>query len=359
MASDDDMMGKPKAPGPGQVEAGDTLYFPDSFLSEANSVSNKSAQDIITAKFHRQVPDGERVQTSWANLEHCSEEEKARYGGVVYQVEELSSHFTGAIDLMNRNIFMKDRSEWEENKFNEASRVYVPEVVTALTSKDLNDLAVLVQIKSNLVDGVCLPPWQAIYPGPLTEFGGPRGGPKQDSHKKIVKIATGVTLNVLNELSPENFRDGVALVVRPADSFDVNASFSPRRGDHDFEVEPIFTQDAWGQALDHLLDDVTLLRGSRSKEKGVYGFGLSDIANNSTSFMLGYLMVAARETCMVKGLGDSILFPIGGESYRLMGDVLQIKDVVATTSWGKEQVITLTLTLDQLKNTPSVRIRNS
>lgn len=360
MHFDDEKMNKRKSTDvDARVDSSDTLYFPDSLLDDAAGVSPKSAQDLISSKFHQQIRDGEPVKTSWTELEKCSEAEKDKYGGAVYRAEELSSHFVGAIDLMNRNLFMRDKSEWEENKFTESKRIYVPEALEAITSRDLKSLSILFQVKSNLVEGVCLPPWQAIYPGPLTEFGDSRGTQKNNTNKKLVKIATGVTLNVSNEPSPENFKEGVALAVRPAESFDVNARFAPRRGDHDFEVEPIFTHEAWRQALEHVMDDVSLIRSSRSKDQGVYGFGLFDIANSGTSFMLGYMMVMARETCIQKGLGESTLLPLEGEAYRILGDTIQIKDVVVSTGWGEERSLAVTMTLDPLKHSPIVRVRNS
>ncbi len=336
-----------------------TLFFPDSFLEESIGSSPKSGAQVISDSFKAQIPGGDIIKTSWADLEGATEREKEHFGGVVYRSEELVGHFTGAMDLMNRNIFMKDRPEWEENKFSDAQRIYIPRAIEAITSKDLSRIAVLIEVKTPHSNNSCLPPWQSIYPGPLSEFGDPRGGSKSDPGKKRVKVATGVSLNISNEVSPESFADGVGLIITPSAGFDSEARYSPRRGDHEFEAEPIFSPQGWEQALNHLMDDVRLLSESVSRRIGQYGFGLSDIANAGTSFMLGYTMVSARELCHRRNFGESLILPLDESSYRMRGDAIQIKNAVATTSWGDESEVSITLTLDPLKRTPTVSVRKA
>ena len=335
-----------------------TLFFPDSFADES-IITPKSGPQIISDSFKAQIPAGDIIKTSWSELEGASEREKDHFGGVVYQCEELVGHFTGAMDVMNRNIFMKDRPEWDEGKFGDAQRVYVPRALEAITSKDQSQIAVLVEVRTPDSNHACLPPWQSIYPGPLSEFGDPRGGGKADPNKKRVKVATGVTLNISNEVSPESFSDGVGLILTPSASFDAEARFSPRRGDHEFEVEPIFSPQGWEQALNHLMDDVRLMSESLSRRIGQYGFGLSDIASTGTSFMLGYSMVTAREECHRRNFGESLILPIDESSYRMMGDVIQIKNAVATTSWGAENEVTIRISLDPVKRIPAVHVRKA
>jgi hypothetical protein len=43
----------------------------------------------------------------------------------------------------------------------------------------------------------------------------------------------------------------------------------------------------------------------------------------------------------------------------MMGDVIQIKNAVATTSWGAENEVTIRIRLDPVKRIPAVHVRKA
>lgn len=336
------------------------LYCPE-FFEVQEDIQIKNEQGYVDRGFASFIENGQLIKASWSELESASDVEREQFGGVVYRSEELVSNFTGALDLISRNIFMMDRPEWDEGKFGDSHRIYIPQVRGAVASKDLERVAVLVEVIAKESGKLCLPPWQAIYPGPATEFGDYRGGAKSDTHKKRVKVATGVTLNVNSEIAPEDFDGDVALIITSRDEAELDVLFAPRRGDHDFEAEPVFGSKAWERALCHLTDDVRLIENSMGLQRGNYGFGLFDIAKSKTSFLLGYLMVVAREQSHKQGWGESIILPTDLSHYRahegLAGDILEIKGVTGTSSWGDETRLAISLSLDPLRRVPTILVK--
>jgi hypothetical protein len=345
---------------PSSASDSDILYCPE-FLEVQEDIQINNEQGYVDRGFACFLENGQPIKASWSELESASDVEREQFGGVVYRSEELVSHFSGALDLISRNIFMMGRPEWDEGKFGDSHRIYIPQVRGALASKDLAKVAVLVEVVAKESGKLCLPPWQAIYPGPATEFGDYRGGTKSDIHKKRVKVATGVTLNVNSEIAPEDFDGDVALIVTPRDDAELDVLFAPRRGDHDFEAEPVFGSRAWERALGHLTDDVRLLENSMGPQRGNYGFGLFDIAKSKTSFLLGYLMVVAREQSHKQGWGESIILPTDLSLYRtrdgIAGDTLEIRQVTGTSSWGVETRLAITLSIDPIRRLPNVLVK--
>lgn len=335
---------------PGQTA--DLLFLPDEFLT----TDVADPKEILISSLRAAIPGGHSIKSSVEELERASSREREHDAEAVHRVEGLVGQLCGAVDVLNRSLFMRGRQSWEEGQFSLQDRVFRPEAVEGWASRDNTQVAVLVQIHERKNGSLCLPPWQALYPGPVTELGQSYNKPIQDPGRRLVKVATGVTLDMAQVISPESFPEGVGLIIFPATESDELADRAPRRGEHDFDAEPIFTPASWDRALQQLVGDVSFLEPELSRHKGQYGFGLSDIAARNTSFMLGYAFIQARAQTRAKEWGDAIILPVDPGSYELAGDVLHIKHAVAISVTGEESPIGISVKLNHYTGTPVVSV---
>ncbi len=335
---------------PGQTA--DLLLFPEAFLT-AETTDPKA---ILIESLHAAIPGGHTIKSSAEDLEKASARERNHDAEAVFRVENLVGQLCGAVDVLNRGLFMLGRQPWEENQFSSRDRLFRPEALECWASRDNSQVAALVQIHEKRSGTPCLPPWQSVYPGPVTELGQPLNGSAQNTDRRLVKVATGITLDMAQVVSPEAFPEGVGLIICPATESDELADRAPRRGEHDFDAEPVFTQASWERALQQLVGDVALFEAELSRQKGQYGFGLSDIARRNTSFMLGYTVIEVRAKAREAGWGEVVLFPVDPSLYETAGDILRIDNAVAVSVAGDESPIGITVRLDHHTGTPKVSI---
>jgi len=321
-----------------QESSGDPLILE---LEAICSMPTPSSREIILDSFCGLIPEGRLVETSYAMLAKSTKAMQQANRVAVTSIQEVVADFKETVTAIDRFVFTA-RQKAHSDQYYTGPDTYRAIELTGLASSDDEKIAALVEVKNTASGNSCLPPWQLFYEGAIEHLGERISGARNDPNApKRIEVTNAVWFEKPPRPGPESFSDKVAMALVPGAEREHGAA-APINGDRLFLATPIFSQEAWAEALGNVVTDL----GEFTCES------LVDIARIPTSFMLGWMMVEAQRQIHEKfGKGDLSLSK-DLESRKSCGDFIRFKNAVIQSPGEDNIKVDLYLHLDPKLNTP-------